>query len=82
MLNWKRTENGKVTVLSETAMVAAATAEGVSGRLIAARVRKASTAGYVKHGVGFASPVATYEAMRGGLDNAGVNRRDHSWAVR
>ena len=82
MMNWKRIENGKVTVLSETAMVAAATAEGVSGRSIAARVRKAGTTGYVQHGVGFASPVATYEAMRGAVDNAGVNRRDHSWAVR
>jgi hypothetical protein len=82
MQNWKRIAGGKVSVLSESDMIALATAEGVSPRLISARVKKAKTVGHVKHGVGFASAIATYEAMRGGQDNAGISRRDGSWAVR
>jgi hypothetical protein len=82
MTRWKRIADGKVSVLTETEMRTVALSEGVSPRLIAARIRKSATFGYVQHGVGFASLVATYEAMRGGIDNAGVNRRDHSWATR
>jgi hypothetical protein len=81
-LKWKRVAAGRVSVLSVSEMTALALSEGVSKQLIAARVRKSGTSGYVKHGVGFASPVATYEALRGAVDNAGVDRRDNSWAVR
>ncbi len=81
-LQWKRIESGRVTVLSQDAMRDQARREGVSLRLIDARIKKAGTPGYVKHGVGFTSPTATYEALRGAVDNAGVNRRDHSWAQR
>lgn len=67
---------GARTKVATADVAAMAIAEGASKHLVSARMRKAETNGHIKHGVGFQSPVANYEAWRGGLDNAGIGEQD------